>query len=74
MIPMANHEANRFWESYFLQQAKSAVTKLKMTLRLIYCTASLVPGTQMSGFFVSPGSFSSNMSWVSCEFSQFQEI
>ena len=71
MIPMAfeasvgtKSEAARFFEIYFLEEAKSTVTKREMILRLKYCVASLVPGTQMSGFFITLGSF---YSWASCE-------
>lgn len=57
MIPIAfeasvgiKNETDRFFEIYFLDEAKSAVTKCETILRLKYHVASLVSGTQMSGF------------------------
>lgn len=57
-------EVDGFFEIYFLEEAKSAVTKHEMMLRLKYRMASLVPGTQMSGFFITLGSL---YSWASYE-------
>lgn len=43
---------DKFFEIYFQEKTKSAVTNPEMMLRLKYCVASLVPGSLMSGFFI----------------------
>lgn len=49
-----NNKVDRFFEIDFQEEANSAVTNPEMMLRLKYCVASLVPGSPMSGFFISP--------------------